>query len=238
MELFPLFFCCDLPRWKPRNQCSRGAGAHVKPAPTLSSTGWLRLEGTAVLIRSNFPAQAGPWRSTGHGAASRRFGSVSSEGASSRPRAAVTPLCSASARGLAVSHCARQRGRARPPEALRAPASLPAAPPRPRLRTAASSPRRRRRKMAKRTKKVGIVGKYGTRYGASLRKMVKKIEISQHAKYTCSFCGKTKMKRKAVGIWHCGSCMKTVAGGAWTYNTTSAVTVKSAIRRLKELKDQ
>lgn len=43
---------------------------------------------------------------------------------------------------------------------------------------------------AKRTKKVGIVGKYGTRYGASLRKMVKKIEISQHAKYTCSFCGK------------------------------------------------
>uniref|UniRef100_A0A8C0Q6D1 Ribosomal protein L37a n=1 Tax=Canis lupus familiaris TaxID=9615 RepID=A0A8C0Q6D1_CANLF len=52
--------------------------------------------------------------------------------------------------------------------------------------------------------------------------MVKKIEISQHAKYTCSFCGKTKMKRQAVGIWHCGSCMKTVAGGAWTYNTTSA----------------
>ncbi|MEJ1288172.1 jumonji domain containing 1C [Cricetulus griseus] len=31
------------------------------------------------------------------------------------------------------------------------------------------------------------------------------------------------MKRQAVGIWHCGSCMKTVAGGAWTYDTTSAV---------------
>ncbi|MEQ2179804.1 60S ribosomal protein L37A [Goodea atripinnis] len=46
---------------------------------------------------------------------------------------------------------------------------------------------------AKRTKKVGIVGKYGTRYGASLRKMVKKIEISQHAKYTCSFCGKVSV---------------------------------------------
>ncbi|KAM4857759.1 large ribosomal subunit protein eL43-like [Urocitellus parryii] len=87
---------------------------------------------------------------------------------------------------------------------------------------------------AKCTKKVG---KYGTRYGASLQKMVKKIDISQHAKYTCSFCGKTKMKRWAVGFWHCGSCTKTVAVGAWTYNTTSAVTVKSAIRRLKELKD-
>uniref|UniRef100_A0A8C9LTJ8 60S ribosomal protein L37ae n=1 Tax=Piliocolobus tephrosceles TaxID=591936 RepID=A0A8C9LTJ8_9PRIM len=69
--------------------------------------------------------------------------------------------------------------------------------------------------MTKRTKKVGIVGKYGTRYGTSLWKMVKKIEISQHAKYTCSFCGRTKMKRRAVGIWHCGSCRKTVAGGAW-----------------------
>ncbi|XP_055484047.1 60S ribosomal protein L37a-like [Psammomys obesus] len=89
--------------------------------------------------------------------------------------------------------------------------------------------------MAKSTKKAGIIGKYRSHYGASLRKMVKKIEISQHAKYTCSFCGKTKMKRRAVGIWHCGSCMKTVVGGAWTYNINSAVTVKSDIRRLKEL---
>jgi hypothetical protein len=31
------------------------------------------------------------------------------------------------------------------------------------------------------TKKAGVVGKYGTRYGASLRKVVKKMEISQHA---------------------------------------------------------
>ena len=45
---------------------------------------------------------------------------------------------------------------------------------------------------AKRTKKVGVVGKYGTRYGASLRKMVKKIEISQHSKYACYFCGKVR----------------------------------------------
>jgi hypothetical protein len=37
---------------------------------------------------------------------------------------------------------------------------------------------------------VGIVGKYGTRYGASLRKQMKKVEVSQHAKYTCAFCGK------------------------------------------------
>ncbi|KAM8962928.1 large ribosomal subunit protein eL43-like [Lycaon pictus] len=88
--------------------------------------------------------------------------------------------------------------------------------------------------MAKCIKNVGIIGKYGTRYGASLRKMVRKIEISQHAKDTCSFWGKIEMK-----TWHCGSCMKTVAGGAWACDTTTAFTLKSAIRRrLKELKDQ
>lgn len=32
---------------------------------------------------------------------------------------------------------------------------------------------------------VHITGKYGVRYGASLRKQIKKIEITQHAKYTC-----------------------------------------------------
>uniref|UniRef100_A0A8C8XNI6 Ribosomal protein L37a n=1 Tax=Panthera leo TaxID=9689 RepID=A0A8C8XNI6_PANLE len=67
--------------------------------------------------------------------------------------------------------------------------------------------------MAKHAKKVRIIGKYRTHYGVSLRKMVQKIEINQH--YTCSFCGKTKMKRRAVGICHCGSCMKTIASGAW-----------------------
>ncbi|KAL0906494.1 hypothetical protein M5K25_024991 [Dendrobium thyrsiflorum] len=45
-------------------------------------------------------------------------------------------------------------------------------------------------KLTKRTKKAGIVGKYGTRYGASLRKQIKKMEVSQHAKYFCEFCGK------------------------------------------------
>ncbi|KAL5973758.1 hypothetical protein ACLOJK_030414 [Asimina triloba] len=71
-------------------------------------------------------------------------------------------------------------------------------------------------KMAKRTKKAGIVGKYGTRYGASLRKQIKKMEVSQHSKYFCEFCGKYAVKRKAVGIWDCKDCGKVKAGGAYT----------------------
>src|SRR5437763_202372 len=54
------------------------------------------------------------------------------------------------------------------------------------------------------------------RYGASLRKQVKKMEITQHARYICTFCGKNTVKRHSVGIWNCKACKKTVAGGAWT----------------------
>ncbi|KAF7770365.1 hypothetical protein Agabi119p4_6339 [Agaricus bisporus var. burnettii] len=92
-------------------------------------------------------------------------------------------------------------------------------------------------KMTKRTKKVGITGKYGTRYGASLRKQVKKMEVSQHARYTCPFCGKDSVKRTAVGVWNCKACRKTIAGGAWTVTTTAAATVRSTIRRLREINE-
>ncbi|OCF55852.1 60S ribosomal protein L37a [Kwoniella mangroviensis CBS 10435] len=92
------------------------------------------------------------------------------------------------------------------------------------------------RKVAtKRTKKVGVTGKYGTRYGASLRKTVKKMEITQHARYACPSCGKNAVKRTAVGIWKCKACAKVYAGGAYTFGTPSAATVRSTIRRLREV---
>lgn len=72
--------------------------------------------------------------------------------------------------------------------------------------------------MAKGTQRAGIFCKYRSGYGASLRKMEEKMKINQHAKYVSSFCGKTKIKRRAVGSRHCGSCMKTAAGGGRTYS--------------------
>jgi len=91
--------------------------------------------------------------------------------------------------------------------------------------------------MGKRTKKVGVVGKYGTRYGASLRKQIRKIEVTQHAKYTCTFCGKDTVKRQVVGIWTCRACKKKVVGGAYTLSTATAATVRSTIRRLRDMKE-
>jgi len=90
----------------------------------------------------------------------------------------------------------------------------------------------------KRTKKVGITGKYGTRYGSTLRKVIRKIEVSQHATYKCPFCGKMGIKRSAAGIWSCNSCKKTIAGGAYTLNTAAAVTVRSTVARLRKMKDE
>mmetsp|Transcript_117837 Transcript_117837/g.329967 ORF Transcript_117837/g.329967 Transcript_117837/m.329967 type:complete len:95 (-) Transcript_117837:33-317(-) len=89
--------------------------------------------------------------------------------------------------------------------------------------------------MGKRTKKAGIVGKYGTRYGSTLRKIVKKMEVSQHSTYRCVFCGKDTVKRTCAGIWTCRSCRKTVAGGAYVFSTPSAITVRSTIGRLRKI---
>ena len=91
--------------------------------------------------------------------------------------------------------------------------------------------------MARRTKKVGIVGKLGTRYGASLRKVIKKVEIAQHSKYVCPFCCKEAVKRTNCGIWECRACKKQIAGGAYTLSTISGATVRGTIRRLREGKN-
>eukprot|EP01015_Nassula_variabilis_P006056 TRINITY_DN145_c0_g1_i5.p1 TRINITY_DN145_c0_g1~~TRINITY_DN145_c0_g1_i5.p1 ORF type:complete len:169 (+),score=65.94 TRINITY_DN145_c0_g1_i5:92-598(+) len=91
--------------------------------------------------------------------------------------------------------------------------------------------------MAKRTKKVGITRKYGTRYGASLRKIIKKFEIQQHARYLCPFCGKQSVRRVSIGIWQCRGCYKTVAGGAWSLTTSAALTAKSTMVRLKKMRE-
>lgn len=90
--------------------------------------------------------------------------------------------------------------------------------------------------MSKRTAKMGIVGKYGTRYGASLRKRIKTTEISQHSKYECCACGKTSVKRVVVGVWKCRSCAFTFAGGAFAPTTPAGVQFSNVIKSGRETK--
>merc|ERR1719387_1871385 len=81
------------------------------------------------------------------------------------------------------------------------------------------------------------MGRYGARYGANPRKRAKKLEISTKARHFCTFCGKFGFRRRAVGIWRCGGCDKTQAGGAYTLSTPNSSTVRSTVRRLRELKN-
>ncbi|MFS7950552.1 putative ribosomal protein L37ae [Helianthus anomalus] len=57
--------------------------------------------------------------------------------------------------------------------------------------------------MTKKTMKVGIVGRYGTRYGASLKRQIKKMKVSQHHNSFVSYVAsmKRQIKRNDVGIW-------------------------------------
>ena len=83
---------------------------------------------------------------------------------------------------------------------------------------------------------VGITGKYGTRYGSKLRKQIKAIEILQRMKYTSPFSGKNSIRRKAAGIWYDKSTGRTIAGGAWEFQTNAAQVARATINRLKKLK--
>ncbi|CAD8109420.1 unnamed protein product [Paramecium primaurelia] len=91
--------------------------------------------------------------------------------------------------------------------------------------------------MTKKTKKVGITGKYGTRYGASLRKIIKKFEISQHQRYFNTFTGAHSLRRQAIGIWRCTQTGLQIAGGAWEVNTPAGLSAKQGMLRIKKLKD-
>ncbi len=65
-------------------------------------------------------------------------------------------------------------------------------------------------------KSQGSAGRFGVRYGNTLRAKVNEVEKSSRAKHKCPFCGKEdKVKRQAYGIWKCDSCEKVFVGKAY-----------------------
>lgn len=89
--------------------------------------------------------------------------------------------------------------------------------------------------MARRTQKVGITGKYGTRYGRAARKQLLTIEVQQRTLYTCPFCAKDRVQRNACGIWKCKACDKVMAGGAYTLTTQAGNNIRSTVRRIRNM---
>ncbi len=66
------------------------------------------------------------------------------------------------------------------------------------------------------SKNQGSAGRFGVRYGNTLRRRVAEIEKSSRGKHKCPFCLKeSKVRRQAYGIWKCTSCEKVFVGKAY-----------------------
>ncbi|MDO8556652.1 MAG: 50S ribosomal protein L37ae [Nanoarchaeota archaeon] len=63
--------------------------------------------------------------------------------------------------------------------------------------------------------KRGPAGRFGTRYGASLRKKVQDIEEKLHTQTKCPDCKKERIKRLSNGIWKCMRCNIKFAGNTY-----------------------
>ncbi|MFH1424170.1 MAG: 50S ribosomal protein L37ae [archaeon] len=66
------------------------------------------------------------------------------------------------------------------------------------------------------TKKVGSAGRFGAKYGRSVRMQTKVIDAISKAKHECPRCSGLKVTRKAAGIWECSRCKSVFAGGAYS----------------------
>jgi len=66
-----------------------------------------------------------------------------------------------------------------------------------------------------RTKKVGPAGRFGARYGRKVRQRVIDIEVKQKQWQKCPYCLKPRVRRLAIGIWHCKSCNSKFTGRAY-----------------------
>jgi len=65
------------------------------------------------------------------------------------------------------------------------------------------------------TKKVGITGKYGPRYGTKTKNIVLDIETRKKKEKICPYCERPALKRIAAGVWYCKKCKTKFAGGAY-----------------------
>ncbi|MHA1686465.1 MAG: 50S ribosomal protein L37Ae [Candidatus Heimdallarchaeaceae archaeon] len=84
------------------------------------------------------------------------------------------------------------------------------------------------------TKKVGTTGRFGARYGSTIRKRVRKVEERSKAKYRCPVCFKLTFKRTGLGIWECTTCGEKRAGGAWEPVTSAGKSILRRIARISE----
>lgn len=88
--------------------------------------------------------------------------------------------------------------------------------------------------MSKRTKKVGLTGRYGPRYGVRDRVRTRDVERRQKGAHTCPSCGHPKVARIATAVWGCRKCGLKFTGGAYLPKTDAGQGVEKAIQGVLE----
>ena len=78
-----------------------------------------------------------------------------------------------------------------------------------------------------RTKKVGRAGRFGARYGVTLRNRVARIEESMKSAHKCPSCQTMAVRRVSIGIWNCRKCGHTFTGGAYSPATDAQKILRS-----------
>lgn len=68
----------------------------------------------------------------------------------------------------------------------------------------------------KRTKKVGVAGRFGPRYGTKVKKRLKAVEREMRRSHRCPSCGAFGLRRVGTAIWRCRRCGVKFAGAAYT----------------------
>ncbi|UCB59971.1 MAG: 50S ribosomal protein L37ae [Candidatus Bathyarchaeota archaeon] len=80
------------------------------------------------------------------------------------------------------------------------------------------------------TKKVGPTGGLRARYGATVRKRYREVLTETKKSHRCPQCNTRAVKRRSVGVWECGKCDFTFAGGAYTPSTKLGQTARRAAK--------
>ncbi|HHV25057.1 MAG: 50S ribosomal protein L37ae [Methanosarcina sp.] len=94
--------------------------------------------------------------------------------------------------------------------------------------------------MAKKFTKKGRIsrsaGRYGPKYGRKDRKLVADLEERMRAPHVCTKCARPTVKRIGTGIWKCGKCGHTFAGGTYIPYTSVGQTLLRTMKNVIEAK--
>jgi len=78
--------------------------------------------------------------------------------------------------------------------------------------------------VTRKTVKVGSTGRFGPRYGVTIRRRIREVEKDLKRWHTCPTCKANSVKRKATGIWICRRCGAKIASSAYTLSEPRAIT--------------